>query len=186
MSYGHGVFFLILARSTRILVIPSKPLYTMTTLPAEVHSANRLVPTSLAIYFPPVRYRLHLVCPAPNPHRDRRVVSMFLHGSRNRSVYPLETDGAAQSRPGQPPDKPTLGTGYTGGKAGLTGQSNCPRNRAAYSGAGGPAEPGRQLGTPGWAFQRSSCPTPPQCPSQRSLRYDGHHLPDRSMKGSWL
>ena len=28
----------------------------------------------------------------------------------------------------------------------------------------------RPLGTPGWAFQRSRCPTPPQCPSQRSFR----------------
>ena len=28
------------------------------------------------------------------------------------------------------------------------------------TGSGGPAEPGHQLGTSGWAFQRSRCPTP--------------------------
>ena len=50
------------------------------------------------------------------------------------------------------------------------------------SGAGGPAKPGHQLGTPGWAFQRSRCPTPPQCPSQRSFRHDGLFLPGRRMK----
>ena len=37
---------------------------------------------------------------------------------------------------------------------------------------------------PGWAFQRSRCPTPPQCPSQRSFRHDGLYLPGRRMKRS--
>ena len=41
------------------------------------------------------------------------------------------------------------------------------------------------LGTPGWAFQRSRCPTPPQCPSQRSFRHDGLFLPGRRMKRPW-
>ena len=39
---------------------------------------------------------------------------------------------------------------------------------------GGPTEPGHQLGTSG--CQRSRCPTPPQCPSQRSFRHDGLYL----------
>ena len=53
------------------------------------------------------------------------------------------------------------------------------------TGSGGPAEPGHQLGTSGWAFQRSRCPTPPQCPSQRSFRHDGLYLPGRRMKRPW-
>ena len=53
------------------------------------------------------------------------------------------------------------------------------------TGSGGPAEPGHQLGTSGWAFQRSRCTTPPQCPSQRSFRHDGLFLPGRRMKRPW-
>ena len=54
-----------------------------------------------------------------------------------------------------------------------------------HKGSGGPAEPGHQLGTSGWAFQRSRCPTPPQCPSQRSFRHDGLYLPGRRTKTPW-
>ena len=53
------------------------------------------------------------------------------------------------------------------------------------TGSGGPAEPGHQLGTSGWAFQHSRCPTPPQCPSQQSFRHDGLYLPGRRMKRPW-
>ena len=74
-------------------------------------------------------------------------------------------------------NQPPLGTGCDLRRGPLSGA-----HWGRPTGSGGPAEPGHQLGTSGWAFQRSRCPTPPQCPSQRSFRHDGLYLPGRRMK----
>ena len=74
-------------------------------------------------------------------------------------------------------EPPPLGTGCDLRRGPLSGA-----HWGRSTGSGGPAEPGHQLGTLDWAFQRSRCPTPPQCPAQRSFRHDGLFLPGRRMK----